>query len=251
LIEKHTKPEMFWPTPTLTLQLAGVEELNQGLARIIREKEKEILAKAKPTPVAGVKMGLTAHWLEFNVLNWDYPEIAQLRGLVLDGIREMFKLLGEDPDSPGMQIAGISCWANVLRFGEFLEVHHHDPSFLSAHYQVQTGYEVGKPPSKDEGGQTVYFRPGFLDRSMGGKAAGQTSPWDADWKTSVEPVEGKLFFFPSYVRHEVRPYLGSHERISIAMDIFVKKQEALMHFGGPRWFVPGKPQASRPPLKPR
>jgi len=148
LIEKNLKPEMFWPTPTLTIQLAGVEELNRGLARIIKEKEQEILSKTRATPVAGVKMGLTAHWLEFNVLNWDYPEIAELRRLVLEGIREMFKLVGEDPDSPGIQIAGISCWANVLRYGEFLEVHPPDPSYISAHYQVQTGYEVGKPPSQ-------------------------------------------------------------------------------------------------------
>ena len=32
---------------------------------------------------------------------------------------------------------------------------------------------------------------------------------------------------------------GTRERISIAMDIFVKKQELPMYFGGPRWFVPG------------
>jgi hypothetical protein len=228
------------------VQLKNVQELNAGLARIIFEKEREVLSKGKPTAVAGVAEGLTAHWLEYNVLNWNHPEIHEFRRLVLEGLRDAFKLVG-DPDEPGMQIVGISCWANILRRGQFLEVHHHDPAFMSAHYQVQTGYDAAQPAAGakagSDGGQTVYFRPGFLDRSHGGKAAGQTSPWDSDWRISAEAVEGKLYFFPSYVRHEVRPYLGSTARISIAMDVFVKKQEALMYFGGPRWFIPGKQQA--------
>jgi uncharacterized protein (TIGR02466 family) len=240
MTEKIIKPELLWPTPTLTIEHTDIDELNRGLARIILEKERSIIAKGMPTSVAGLEEGLTTHWLEYNVLMWDYPEIKEFRKLVLDGVQEFFKLLG-NPDDPGLKISGISCWANVLRFGEALEVHHHDPSFVSAHYQVQCGDDTDpNNPSKKSGnsGHTIYFRPGFLDRSHGGKAAGQTSPWDADWRSDAAPVEGKLFFFPSYLRHEVRPYTGKTERISIAMDIFVEKQEALIYFAPPRWFVP-------------
>lgn len=42
-----------------------------------------MLAKRKPTPVAGIKEGLRAHWQEFNVFNWNYPECDGLRKLVL------------------------------------------------------------------------------------------------------------------------------------------------------------------------
>lgn len=51
-------------------------------------------------------------------------------------------------------------------------------------------------------------------------------------------TEEKLFLFPSYVRHEVRPNFGERDRISIAMDVFVKRQDALIYFGPPRWYVP-------------
>ncbi|HKX31381.1 MAG TPA: putative 2OG-Fe(II) oxygenase [Blastocatellia bacterium] len=235
------KPQLLWPTPTLAVELENAPELNQGLTRIILEKEREITSKGKPTKVAGVKDGLTAHWLEFNVLTWEYPEIKEFRRIVLGGLREFFKLIG-DPDDPGLKVTGISCWANVLRFGEALDVHHHDPAFVSAHYTVRCGRDAkGEPvtePNQKNGGETVYFRPGFMDRSQGGDAAAFPSPWDADWRISATPTEGKLFFFPSYVRHEVRPTLTGGERISIAMDVFVKKQEALIHFGPPRWFVP-------------
>ena len=241
MIEKVLKTQLLWATPTLTVELKNVDELNNGLARIIIEKEQEIISKGNPTAVAGVQDGLTAHWLEYNVLNWQYPEIEEFRRHVLSGLREYFKLIA-DPDEPGLQISGISCWANVLRFNHGLDVHHHDPAFVSAHYTVRCGKgkkeEVAMAQNKVGGGETVYFRPGFMDRSHGGEAAGFASPWDADWRISAEPTEGKLFFFPSYVRHEVKPNLGDGERISIAMDVFVKKQNALIYFGPPRWFVP-------------
>jgi hypothetical protein len=231
---------MLWPTPTLTIEQTHAAELNKGLSRIILEKEREIISRGMPTAVAGLEEGLTTHWLEYNVLLWDYPEIKEFRGLVLNGLREFFRLLG-DPDEPGFKISGISCWANVLRFGEALEVHHHDPAFVSAHYQVQSGGDSDdriRDEKKGNSGHTIYFRPGFLDRSHGGKAAGPTSLWDADWRMDAPPVEGKFFFFPSYLRHEVRPYTGTSERISIALDAYIEKQEALIYFSPPRWFVP-------------
>jgi Putative 2OG-Fe(II) oxygenase len=240
MLETIKQPKMLWPTPTLSVEIKNSAELNRALTQIILEKEREIKAKLKTTPVAGLTEGLTTHWLEYNVLKWDYPAIREFRQVVLSNLREFFSLLG-DPNDPGFKISGISCWANVLRPGESLEVHHHDPAFVSAHYQVQSGYNLESDSSasgKSDAGSTVYFRPGFLDRSHGGKAAGPTSPWDSDWRISTPPVAGKLFFFPSYVRHEVRPYMGPTERISIAMDVFVDKQESLIYFGGARWYVP-------------
>jgi hypothetical protein len=237
VIEQSIVPEPLWPTPTLRIRHANCDELNLGLRRIILQKEGEILAAAKPTPVAGVEAGLTANWLEYNVLNWDYPEIAVFRKMVLSGLREYFKLVG-NPDDPGLAIAGVSCWANVLRHGEYLAVHHHDPGFVSAHYTVHGGSEKGAEAHNLESGHTIYFRPGFMDRSHGGAQAGPTSPWDTDWRISVRPTPGTLYFFPSYVRHEVRPNLEGAERISIAMDVYVKRQNSFIHFGGRRWFVP-------------
>src|SRR5262249_4640845 len=110
---------------------------------------------------------------------------------------------------------------------------------------VQSGCtaEAGQQP--EDSGYTVYFRPGFLDRSHGGKASMAPSPWDDDWRIQSPPREGRFFFFPSFVRHEVRPYFGQTQRISIAMDVFLREQELPMYFGGARWYVP----AERTPQK--
>jgi hypothetical protein len=235
---REAKRALWWATPIVTIEQGAAGELNAGLARIIREKEREILARGKPSRVAGVEEGLTAHWLEYNVLNWDFPECRLLRTLAMEGFRSFLAAAGRQ-DDPGMQVVGISCWANILRPGGGLQVHHHDPAFASAHYAVTTGQEGGGPPAAaTDSGHTVYFRPGFHDRSHGGKQNGPVSPWDDDWRISAPPRAGHMIVFPSYVRHEVRPNLGPADRISIAMDFFVRSQEALMYFGGPRWYVP-------------
>jgi hypothetical protein len=241
-LETKIKTGVLWPTPTLTLTIEEPDEFNRALAKIVLAQEQKIREKTKATPVAGIDSGLTAHWLEFNVLNWPYPEIKMFRECVLAGTREFLRSLACDPDDPELAIQGISCWANVLRRGEYLGIHHHDPAYVSAHYTVQTGFDANDPqPNGVDGqGNTVYFRPGFMDRSHGGDAAGPVSPWDGDWQMSTPPRPGRLFFFPSYVRHEVRPYFGSTYRISIAMDVFVKKQKLPIYFGGPRWFIPNK-----------
>jgi hypothetical protein len=221
----------------LTVQIENPQPFNAALAQIILAEERKILGQSKPTEVAGITEGLSAYWLNFNVLNWDYPEIAEFRRIVLDGVRQWVALIG-DPADPGLQIAGISCWANVLRYGERLTLHHHDPGYVSAHYTVQSGYEDGGPTGSVDAGYTVYFRPGFADRSHGGDASMAPSPWDDDWCKETPPKPGRLFFFPSFVRHEVRPYLGKTYRISIAMDVFLKRQNLPIYFGGSRWFVP-------------
>ena len=234
-IKTRSQNGYLWPTPIVTVFLEGSEQLNARLANIILEQEQKIVGKGKSTEVAGIKDGLSAYWLNFNVLNWDYPEIAEFRRIVLEGVREWLKMvdgLGQED----RQLAGISCWANVLRYGERLTIHHHDPAFVSAHYTVQSGSD-GNSLAGDSG-YTVYYRPGFMDRSHGGEAFMAPSPWDDDWRIEKRPVEGRLLLFPSFIRHEVRPYLGQSQRISIAMDIFLKRQKLPIFFGGPRWFVP-------------
>jgi len=232
-----------WSTPTITVRLNNADPLVRSLERIILKEEAAQRGGSKSTPVAGLEAGLSTHWLKYNVLNWNYPEIAEFRAHVLRGVREFIKLVG-DPDDPQLAISGISCWANILRAGESLHVHHHDPAFVSAHFQVKTGYGPDDAIPYDAG-HTIYYRPGFIDRSHGGQASAAPSPWDDDWQITTKPVEGKLFLFPSYVRHEVRPYIGSSYRISIAMDVFVKKQQLPIAFSGTRWHVPKAAELQR------
>jgi len=236
MLEATKRVEVLWPTTTLSVQVENAGEFNRKLAQIVLDNEQEIRAKLKTTQPAD----LSPNAFVSNVLKWDYPEIREFRQLVLSSLREYFSLVG-DPEGPDFRISGINCWANVMRFGECLPVHHHDPAFVSGHYLVQSGTNGDASTARGmaEPGNTVYFRPGFMDRCQGIDAAVTASNlWDEDWRVSIPPEAGRLFLFPSYVRHEVRPHMGSGERISIGVDVFLKKQRSLINFRGKRWFVP-------------
>lgn len=236
-VQVEVKP--LWTIPSVSLFLTDAARLNRALERILLEEESRIKAQEKGVPVAGLESGLTTHWLKYNVLNWRYPEIEEFRAYVLRGFREFCSAIGH-PDDPKFKISGISCWANVLRNRQALHIHHHDPAFVSAHYTVTAGHDDTNANNDVVGdsGHTIYYRPGFFDRSHGEEGLSVSSPWDHEWRIDSRPTAGRLIFFPSYVRHEVRPYSGDSYRISIAMDVFVKMQEYPIHFGGPRWFVP-------------
>jgi hypothetical protein len=239
MLEITNRPSQLWPTMTLSVDVQNSKEFNRSLAQIILDNERKIREMLKTRPPERLAEEQATN-LGFNFLRWDYPEVREFRQIVLSSVREYFALIG-DPDDPGLQISGIGCWANVMRFGEGIAIHHHDPAFVSGHYQVRSGgYEDGSvEPGNGDGGHTVYFRPGFMDRCHGIEAAvTATNVWDKDWRISIPSEEGRLFFFPSYIRHEVRPYLGPTERISIGFDVFVKKQRSLINFRGKRWFIP-------------
>jgi hypothetical protein len=231
MLELERHPEVLWPTTTLSVVVKNSDELNSQLAQVILTNEYTTRLKMRDKPNA-----LPAGYVS-NLLKWKEPSVAEFRDVLLDSVRRYIGMVG-DTTSPEMKIAGIGCWANVLRSGEGLGIHHHDPGFISGHYQVRSGNVAGDGAA-GESGHTVYFRPGFLDRCHGVDAAVTASNlWDRDWRLAIPAQEGRMFLFPSYVRHEVRPYIGLSERISIAFDIFVQKQRSLINFNGSRYFVP-------------
>jgi uncharacterized protein (TIGR02466 family) len=237
MLHTVTTHDLWWSTPKVLLELKDPKVFNANLARIILEEERKITKNENRTPVAGLESGMTTYWRQYNVLNWAYPECAELGRVLLIGVREFFALIG-DPNDPDCTICGISAWANVLRHGESLHIHHHDQCFVNSHYIVRSGYGSQLLPNEPDCGHTVYYRPGFVDRSHGERQGETINPWDVGWRVSIPPVDGQMHFFPGYVRHEVRPYLGDEERISIAFEIYVKKQKPLIYFGGPQWFIP-------------
>ena len=235
-MKQVTSTALWWTTPVLMLDNLDSEDFNAGLRRIILAKEDELVRSGSGEPVAGLEDGLTTRWRDYNVLNWEYPECRILRRIVMNGARDFIALVG-NPDDPGLAILGIASWGNVLRHGQSLHIHHHDQAFMNAHYIVDSGHGPQESQGGDSG-HTVYYRPGFIERSHGERRGETRNPWDEGWRVSTPARPGALTFFPSYVRHEVRPHLGPMERISIAFDFYVRKQDPLIHFSGPMWFIP-------------
>ena len=109
-------------------------------------------------------------------------------------------------------------WANVNRAGHGNEFHSHPGSFWSAVYYVDDGGIAADPSLGGElefmdprGPGPAMYAPHLAFAMPGGLSAGANE--------TVPPRAGRLVMFPAWVLHQVRPYRGSAERISIALNL--------------------------------
>jgi uncharacterized protein (TIGR02466 family) len=111
-----------------------------------------------------------------------------------------------------------SMWANINRDGHRNEFHSHPGAFWSGVYYVDDG---GIGADSSLGGELEFMDPrGPLPvmnaphlRIAGGLTAGATE--------KLQPKAGRMVIFPAWLVHQVRPYHGTAERISIAFNLAV------------------------------
>ncbi len=109
-------------------------------------------------------------------------------------------------------------WANVNRSGHGNEFHSHPGSFWSAVYYVDDGGIAADPSLGGElefmdprGPGPAMYAPHLAFAMPGGRSVGANEV--------VHPQSGRLVMFPAWLLHQVRPYRGSAERISIAFNL--------------------------------
>ena len=108
-------------------------------------------------------------------------------------------------------------WANINRSGHGNEFHSHPGSFWSGVYYVDDG-GIDADPSL--GGELEFMDPRGPGPAMYAPhlAFGKLG-LSVGANETVRPKSGRLVMFPSWVLHQVRPYGGDAQRISIAFNL--------------------------------
>jgi uncharacterized protein (TIGR02466 family) len=102
-------------------------------------------------------------------------------------------------------------WLNVNRAGDSNSLHSHPGSFVSAVYYV-------KVPQRMQGGAIAFRDPRGPAIAMY-ETPKIELPWVAGGPSfAIRPKEGQLLLFPSWLEHEVEPFRGRGERISLAFN---------------------------------
>jgi uncharacterized protein (TIGR02466 family) len=109
-------------------------------------------------------------------------------------------------------------WANINRSGHGNEFHSHPGSFWSGVYYVDDGGVAADPSLGGElefmdprGSGPAMYAPHLAFAMPGGLSVGANE--------TVPPRTGRLVMFPAWLLHQVRPYRGGAERISIAFNL--------------------------------
>ena len=189
-------------TPLVNYQWSDTMELNAALHELIMTRLEED---------SGVQKSNVGGWHSTtDFLSWDAPCVQELRqrlerftveltGLVLDPAKKERKIQ-----------FSIEAWANVLRHGDYNSMHVHPNSFWSGCYYINGNDPVEGHPFSGKL-ELIDPRPGA--------SLSYAENTNLYGRFLLTPVAGQMIVFPSWLQHQVHPYFGESERVSIAFNI--------------------------------
>ena len=105
----------------------------------------------------------------------------------------------------------LECWLNVYGEGHSQDVHQH------AGYELSGVYYIRTPPGC---GRINFYSP--LDEDGFSPIPGTRPSWKTQTIAHLEPQDGDLVLFRSWLRHSVSPNETAEERISIAFNVIFR-----------------------------
>jgi uncharacterized protein (TIGR02466 family) len=198
-----------FPTPLVIATMPDAAALNAELKRIILARE---------TATESVQRSNHGGWQS----SWD---LHQWGGAPVQTVLAYLRAI---VDQVTVDRAGnhhelkwlVNSWANVNRHGHGNQFHTHPGALWSATYYVDDG-GIGADPTlggefeiqDPRGVAPVMYAPYLTFPGPDGAALGEAQ--------RLTPQAGMCVVFPSWLSHGVRPYRGTRERISIAINFSV------------------------------
>lgn len=205
-VEVGSGVSLVFTTPVLMRVMPDAEAVNASLRQAILE------AEAVEKPVLGSSVG---GWQSGpDLLQWPVPAIATLKQWVRSAVGQLACLPLDGPSKIEYNADG---WANVNRNGSYNKTHNHG----EIHWAVVYYVDCGRPlPDNPMNGRIELRDP----RPMASAGSDLRYPgYTFGHGLVVEPQPGLLLAFPGWLEHFVHPFFGEGERISIAINIMVRK----------------------------
>jgi len=199
--------------------MPGAQALNARLRGLFLEREAEGAAYANNSPSMLLGTGLFES--RFDLFHWDHPDIRMLQEFCTATVyRLIAELSGYDRDRLQALRMSADAWFHITRAGGAFGLHNHPMASWSGIYCVDNGYEEG---AAVDSGRVQFMHPAptagmFVDLGVNNMRA----PW------AIRPKEmallpGQLVVFPSWVMHQVQPYTGPKERVTVAFNAWLKE----------------------------
>ena len=210
----------WFATPIVSTSIPDSERLNRDLVPLILDRERAGDAFRHemhiPTQVGPVFES------RFDFFEW--PD-APIQRLAEEVHNVLFHLVGRLNGYLDDEMAALTfyydSWFHVTRTGGYQSIHYHPRASWSGIYAVQVGDAVDDRP---ESGQVKFYDPRgavFMHVDAGNERL--------DPRFTANPVylqhrPGQLVIFPSWLMHEVLPYLGRAERVVVAFNAWITRE---------------------------
>ena len=195
------------------------EQLNSALKRFIYAQERS--GPPNPRPLT-LRNGAVFE-SDFNLFRMNDPAVQELKGFCWNQLLTLIASLN-GYDLPTLNRLNIynDCWFHVTRRGGFFGLHNHPNAAWSGVYCVDPG---SHDPGKRESGMLTFVNP-MLTAAMHVDAgnANLKLPF-APHIATISLEAGELVLFPSWLLHDVKPFEGEGERITIAFNCWFTLQD--------------------------
>lgn len=203
----QASPAPFFETPVAIGRLGGGEAL-------LADLRASILLEMARSP--GLQRSNQGGWhSDTRMLEWGGDAAAKLAETAVKLAKRMSHFNGSSPDAYQWVVR---MWANVTPAGGLNHLHTHPQNLWAAVLYV----DMGDGGSGEDVGGALYFEdPRFPMCAMHNTAfrlIGLDGAPQA-YQPELRPRAGDLIVFPAWLRHGVRAFTGTAERISIAMNI--------------------------------
>jgi len=217
------KVQPFFAVPFGFAQMQNCEQLNADLRAFFLKRAAEGAMYANPRPLT--QRNGQVFESDFQLFRAAEPAVQQLKQFCWSSLLGMIGELSkyDEPTMRRMLIYSDS-WFHITRRGGFFGLHNHAMASWSGVYCVAPGvHDANKPDS----GLLSFVNPATASAMYVDAAnANLQMPFDNGIRNlKLEP--GQLVLFPSWILHDVKPYEGEGERITVAFNCwFSLKEEA-------------------------
>jgi len=209
----------WFATPILSARIPDWERLNAELGPLFLDKERagdtyrhEMRIPTQVGPVFESR---------FDLFEWPDPPVQALAREVHNVLFHLVaRLNGYDDEEMARLAFYYDSWFHVTRAGGYQSIHYHPRASWSGIYAVQPGETVDERP---ESGQVKFYDPRgavFMHVDAGNE---RLDPRYTATPVYLRHQAGQLVIFPSWLMHEVLPYVGGSERIVVAFNAWIRR----------------------------
>jgi uncharacterized protein (TIGR02466 family) len=188
--------------------------LNRELCEIFLAKEKFGKEYTNPNPLT--QRNPAVFESRFDLFKWPDAPIQRLKDFCWAHLMNFVgELNGYDPAKRHQLLIYSDAWFHITRRGGFFGLHNHANATWSGVYCVDPGRHDANHP---ESGELCMVNP-FIQSAMYLDVSTQSLrvPFDHNLRSfRLEP--GQLLLFPSWLLHDVKPFAGEGERVTVAFN---------------------------------
>jgi uncharacterized protein (TIGR02466 family) len=204
----------FFAVPFGFAQLENSAQLNGELRALFLQRVADGDKYANPRPLT--QRNGQVFESEFQLFRGTEPAIQQLKQFCWSSLLGMIAELNRyDAATMRRLLIYSDSWFHVTRRGGFFGLHNHPNASWSGVYCVSPGeHDADKPDS----GLLSFLNPATVSANyVDAATANLRSPFTYSIR-HVKFEAGQLVLFPSWVMHDVKPFQGEGERITVAFN---------------------------------